>query len=85
MAALRMNDNLDCGDVLCLPPLGSLHQAELDGLSFLQAAESLSLNRRVVDEDVFAILPADEPVPLGVVEPLHRSLFHTCVMFLPMD
>ena len=80
-----MNDNLDSGNVLCLPALGSLHQAKLHGLSLLQTAESLSLNRRVVDEDVFAILPADEPIPLGVVEPFNRSLFHTISEFLPMD
>src|SRR5579859_2590630 len=73
----RINDNLDCGNVLGLPALWSLHQVELNGLTLLQAPEARSLNRRVVNENVFTILTADEPISLGVVEPFHCSLFHS--------
>jgi hypothetical protein len=31
-----------------------------------------------VHEHVFAVLPADESVTLGIIEPLNRTLFH-CV------
>jgi hypothetical protein len=34
-----------------------------------------------MDEDVFAILPADETKALGVVKPLHCSCFHCCSFF----
>jgi hypothetical protein len=31
-----------------------------------------------VHENVLAVLPADEAVAFGVIEPLHCSLFHIC-------
>ena len=48
-------------NVLCLPALGSLDDIELHGLPFLQAAETLGLNRRKVNENIFPILPAIKP------------------------
>jgi len=65
-------------NVLCLPALGSLDDVELDGLTFLEAAEALILNGGVVNEHIFAVLTADKTVTLGVIEPLNCSLFH-CV------
>src|SRR5271169_1937691 len=62
--------------VLCLPALGPLDYVERDRLAFLQAAEAIGLNRRIVNEDVLAILTADEAVALRVIEPLNCSLFH---------
>ena len=62
--------------VLCLPALRSLDNGELNGLTFLQAAESACLDGRVMDENVFAVLTADEAVALRVIEPLNCSLFH---------
>jgi len=62
--------------VLGLPALRSLDYGELNGLTFLQAAEAACLDSRVVNEYVFAVLPADEAVALRVIEPLNCSLFH---------
>ena len=63
-------------NVFCLPALGSLDDIELNGLTFLQAAEAAGLNCRVVNENVLAVLAADEAITLRVIEPLHCSLFH---------
>jgi putative heme iron utilization protein len=66
---------LDSLDVLRLPALGAFGHVELHGLAFLQAAEATSLNRGEMHENVFAILTADKAIALGVVKPLHCSLF----------
>ncbi len=63
-------------NVRCLPTLGPLHHIELHGLAFLQALEALGVDRRVVHEDVFAVLTRDEAEALRVIEPLHSTLFH---------
>src|SRR5438105_10838816 len=73
---VELQKTLHRSDVLCLPALGSLDDIELDGLALFQAAKALVLNGGVMHEDILAILPADETVPFGVVEPLHCSLFH---------
>src|ERR1700687_578282 len=71
--------DLDLGDGAGLRALGTVNDLELDCLAFLQRAEAVALNGRVVHEDVTASVALDEPVPLGVVEPLdlacdaHRS------------
>ena len=72
-------DGLERLDVLSLPALGSFDHVELDGLTFLQRAEAVALNRRVVDEDVLAVRPAQESEALGIVKPFHCSLFHISV------
>src|SRR5438128_1551535 len=65
-----------------VPGLGSLwtvNNLELDGLSLLQRPEAGALDGGVMDEDVAAAFAFDEPITLGVVEPLdlacdtHRS------------
>src|SRR5436309_2527412 len=66
---------LDSGNVLRLPAFGALGHVELHGLAFLQALKAASLNSGEMHENVFAILTADEAVALGVVKPLHCSLF----------
>jgi hypothetical protein len=71
---------LRCGlqrlNVLCLPALGALHHVELNCLTLLEGAEALCLNGGVVNENIFSALAADESETLGVVKPLHCSLFH---------
>jgi hypothetical protein len=67
-----------------LPALGPLHHVELHCLAFLQALEAARIDRGVVNEHVLTILTADEAKPLGIVEPLHCSLFHICY-FLSAD
>src|SRR5207248_4861131 len=74
------NDSANAGlqnlNVLSLPALRTLLDVELDRLAFLQAAEALRLDGCVVDEYVLTVLAADKTETLGVVEPLHCSLFH---------
>jgi hypothetical protein len=64
-------------NVLCLPALGAFHHVELNCLTLLEGAEALCLNGGVVDENIFPALAADESETLGVVKPLHCSLFHS--------
>src|SRR5690606_23204330 len=65
---------LDLGDVLRRGALGPLDDVELNPLTFREAAEAISLDGSVVDEAVLgAVLGRDEPITLGVVEPLHRA------------
>lgn len=63
-------------DVGCLPAFRALYNVELYSLSFLQALETVRTDRRVMHEDILAILARDEAVALGVVKPLYCSLFH---------
>jgi hypothetical protein len=66
---------LSRANVLGLQTLGPLGNVEFHGLAFLQAAEAARLDRREMHENVFAALPADEPIAFSVVKPLHCSLF----------
>src|SRR5262245_45919918 len=53
----------------------------LDGLPFVESAQSCALNRRNVNEHVLAAtLRLNESVALGRVEPLHCSLRHLAVL-----
>ena len=65
-----------------LPALGALYDVELHGLTFLQTLESTGVDCRVVHEHIFAVLARNETEPFRVIEPLHGTLFHTCVYFL---
>ena len=49
---------------------------ELHTLIFVEAAESACLNRREVNENIFAVLAADETIAFGIVKPLYCSCFH---------
>src|SRR5580698_7576551 len=59
-----------------LPALGALHHVELNGLTLLEALETVGVDCRVVHEHIFPVLPADEAETFGVVKPLYCSLFH---------
>src|SRR6266446_5243195 len=72
-------------NVLGLPALGALGHFELHGLAFLQALEAARLDGREMHEDIFAILAADESEALGVIKPLHCSLFHFVVLFFALN
>src|SRR6185312_8760963 len=61
------------GDVGCLRPLLALHDLELHAIAFSQGFESVPLDGAEVNEDVGATLAGDEPIALGVVEPLHGA------------
>ena len=66
----------DDGDVCRLKAFGSLRNFEIDVRSLFQGFEALSLNRRVVDENIFRVLLRNEPVTLGVVKPFHCPFRH---------
>ena len=77
------NLELERPNVLGLPAFGSFSDLKFHALTFLQAAETARLDGREMHENVFATLAADKAIALGVVEPLHCSLFHisSCVTF----
>src|SRR6185503_19618082 len=56
-----------------LLPLLPLHRLELDDLSLSEGSEALALDRRVMNEELLAGVLPDEPVSLGLVEPLDRA------------
>ena len=63
-------------NVRSLPSLGALDNVELYSLAFLQTLEATRVDRRVVHEDVLAVLTRDEAEALRVIEPFHGTLFH---------
>src|ERR1039458_9349743 len=79
----RFRRNPACGlerlHVGSLPALGALHYVELHGLTFLQALETTRVDRRVMHEDIFAVLTRNEAKTLRIVKPLHGALFHWIV------
>src|SRR5512143_1390717 len=82
---LRIAYSLQRLNVLSLPALGSLHDVELNRLTFLKAAETVRLDGGEMDENVLAILAADKTKTLSVVEPLYSSLFHVTVCSFCVD
>jgi hypothetical protein len=75
-------DILDNRDVLSLPALGAFGHRELNALTFLKGAEALRLDRGVMDENVLTAFPAQKSKTLGVIKPLHCTLFHDGVLLL---
>jgi hypothetical protein len=57
-----------------LGSLSPLNNIELDLVTFFQALIPLALNGTVMNEDIGAVIAAEESVPFCVVEPLNRSL-----------
>ena len=68
-------------NILSLPSFGTLGHIELDSLAFLKALETAGLDRREMHKNIFAILTADKAVTLGIIKPLHCSLFHILYLF----
>src|SRR5437667_12709105 len=60
-------------DFFSLRALRSLAYFELHGVSFVKGFVTVAIDCGVVDEHVRATVLADEPVPLGVIEPFHFS------------
>jgi hypothetical protein len=56
-----------------LPTPLSVDRLEFHDLSFDEGPEAFRLDRRVVDEELLPRILTDEPVPLGVAEPLDRA------------
>ena len=59
-----------------LEALGTAHVLVLYRLPLAEGLEALTLYHRVVHEDVFAVLPQNEPESLCVVKPLDLSHIH---------
>src|SRR5574341_2625258 len=59
------------GDVGGLLTLRPIHDVELNRLPLVEASEASPLDRGIVHEDIGAVRPLDEAVPLAVVEPLY--------------
>lgn len=57
--------------------LGSLFGLVLNFLPLIESSKALTLDGRVVHEDVTPVSVSDESVALCVVEPFNRSLEHT--------
>src|SRR5829696_4635322 len=58
------------GDVSGLRALRTIDDLEFDRLALLERPETVSLDRREVDEHIAAAVTFDETVTFGVVEPL---------------
>src|SRR4051812_31770232 len=80
---------LGFGDVPRLRTLWAIDDLEFDRLTLFQGPETGATDRGVVDEHVAAPLALNEPVALGVVEPLdlacnaHRSSSLLAVRIFP--
>lgn len=61
-----------------LRTLRSLHNFKFDLFSFLQSAVPVPDDCRVMNENIRAVLSADESVAFHVIEPLDRSLHLDC-------
>src|SRR5262249_46484848 len=69
------------GDVCRLQTLGTARHFELYSGTFVQTSIALCLNRGEVYEHVFTVLPLNEAIPFGCVEPLHCTFFfHLCFL-----
>src|SRR5437588_4147110 len=79
--AVCLCSRLERSDVFCLEAFRPLGDVELDRLAFLQAAKSACLDGRKMHEDIVAGLAADKAKALGVIKPLHCSLFQLCYLF----
>jgi len=67
---------LESANFFGLQALLALGHLELHALTLSQAAEAVSLNGGVMDENVLTGLALDKTKTLGIVKPLHCSLFH---------
>src|SRR5437879_8304520 len=56
-----------------LRTLRSLHNLELDRVSFLQSAITFSDDGRIMNEYIRAVIASDKAVPLRVIEPFHGA------------
>jgi len=74
----------DTRDGVCLRPLLSLYDVELDFVAFLQALVSVELNCAVMHKHVGTVISPDKAVTLRVVEPLDFAfvLSHELATFL---
>src|SRR5262245_4792870 len=69
------------GDLCSLHTLWTARHCDLNSGTFVQTPIALRLNRGEVYEYVFSVLPLNEAIPFGCVEPLHCTFFfHLCFL-----
>src|SRR5215475_3548322 len=72
-----------CGDVRSLLALGALNHLERDLLTLFKSLESVHLDGGKVREEILTpIIRRNEPVALGVIEPLDRTCCHFSFLLL---
>jgi len=69
-----VTSGLGANDVSRLKAFGAFEQIELNGLTLVERAVAVLLNRGEMNEDVFPRGALDETVSLRPVEPLYCSL-----------
>lgn len=68
-------------DIRRLWPLGSLDDIELHVLPLFESFEPVTLESRVVNENIFAALESNKSKPFPVVKPFHSTLAsHTSLL-----
>jgi hypothetical protein len=60
----------------CCRAFGALFHIKADSLTFFKGLETLTLNGRVVNKDIFAVISRDESITLACIEPLHCAFRH---------
>jgi hypothetical protein len=66
----------DAGDFGRLQAFGAFLDLKLNLLAFAQGFEAITTDGLEMHEHVFTAFALDEPETLGLIEPLHDSLFH---------
>jgi hypothetical protein len=66
--------NLELNYICRLESFGAFDHLELHRSTFLQAAVTVSLDCRKVNEHILATLPLDKTIALTGIKPLHGSL-----------
>ena len=64
----------DLRDVGSLGPFRTLYDFEFNGITLLKSAIAIADDRRVMNENVSAVLASNEAETLGIVEPLDLAL-----------
>src|SRR5271154_157957 len=61
-------------NVGCLGSFRSLDNFKLYRISFLQSPIAVTSNGRIMHKYIWPVIAPDEAIPLGIIEPLDRSL-----------
>jgi len=71
----KQKSGLESLNVGSLQTLGAADHLKLNGLTLVERAIAVRLNRGEMDENVLASLALDETIALAGIEPLHCTLF----------
>jgi hypothetical protein len=73
----RVGIGLDCHDIDRAEPFRTLVYVKTNRLTFSQRLEAVTLDRGVMNENIFTVFSGDETESLGFVKPLNCSFCHT--------